>query len=236
MGYKQQVARSLDSSPGFLIKNPEAPHRTVLPNWDHETQIRIWPKPHADGGFECMREGSDDNNFGGAVWAEPVARSLGVKEQFTYIDRIPGITGKTPTSRLIEAVTSLIEDKPREVPESWIGWIKGGKKRAAKVQKTKTHVFFQGMEIMRKGELLQNESGQLQPMFPALVMGAVSLQMSFEELANTRVQDFQGPMPESIPGDDAAARTQLSMSTHRTPSSTMIARSRLVPGYAGTWT
>jgi hypothetical protein len=198
----------LDTSPGFLIRAKDAPHRTVLPNWDHETQVRIFPEPHPDGGFQCMREGSDDNNFGGAVWAEPVARSLGVKEQFTYIDRIPGVTGKTPTSRMVEALISLIEEKPRDVPESWIGWIKGGKNRAAKVQKIKTHIFWQGMEIMRKGKLLTNESGQLQPQFPALIMGAVSLQMSFEELANKRVEGFQGPMPESITADDAMSRTQ----------------------------
>ena len=208
MGYKQQVQRSLDSSPGFLIKNPEAPHRTVLPNWDHETQIRIFPEPHPDGGFKCMREGSDDNNFSDAVWAEPVARSLGVKEQFTYIDRIPGITGKTPTSRLVEAITSLIEEKPRDVPESWIPWIKGGKGRAAKVQKTKTHVFWQSMEIMRKGKLLTNEAGQLQPQYPALVMGAVSLQMSFEKTGNRRTAGFQGPLPETIMGDGQAQRDQ----------------------------
>jgi len=208
LSYKQQVHRSLDTSPGFLIKNPEAPHRTVLPNWEHETQIRIFPEPHADGGFGCLREGSDDNNFGGAVWSEPVARSLGVKEQFTYVDRIPGVTGKTPTSRLVEALISLIEEKPRDVPESWIGWVKGGKNRAAKVQKIKSHVFWQGMELMRKGKLLTNESGQLQPQYPALVMGAVSLQMSFEEMANKRVDGFQGPMPESITADDAASRAQ----------------------------
>jgi len=155
-----------------------------------------------------MRDGSDDNNFGGAVWSEPVARSLGVKEQFTYIDRILGITGKTPTSRLIEAISTLIEEKPRDVPESWIGWTKGGKNRAAKVQKIKSHVFWQGMEIMRKGELLTNKAGQLQPQYPVLVMGAVSLQMSFEELGNTRVEGFQGPMPETIMGEDQQSRAQ----------------------------
>lgn len=208
MGYKQQVQRGLDTSPGFLIRSPNAPHQTVLPNWDKETQIRVFPEPHPDGGFKCMREGSSDNDFSDAVWAEPVARSLGVKEQFTYIDRIPGVTGKTPTSRFVEAIISLIEEKPRDVPESWISWIKGGKGRAAKVQKVKTHVFWQGMEIMRKGELLKNSSGQLQPQYPVLVMGAVSLQMSFEELANSRTPDFQGPMPESVPGNDEASRKQ----------------------------
>ena len=137
MGYKAQVSRSLDTSPGFLIRAPNAPHRTVLPNWDKETQIRVFPQPHQDGGFRCMREGSTDNDFSDAVWSEPVARSLGVKEQFTYVDRIPGVTGKTPTSRFVEAIMSLIEEKPRDVPESWLGWIKGGKGRAAKVQKIK---------------------------------------------------------------------------------------------------
>ena len=208
MSYKSRVSRSLDTSPGFLIRAEKAPHRTVLPNWDKETQIRVFPQPHQDGGFRCMREGSSDNDFSDAVWSEPVARSLGVKEQYTYVDRIPGVTGKTPTSRFVEAIMSLIEEKPRDVPESWLSWIKGGKGRAAKVQKIKSHVFWQGMEIMRKGELLTNASGQLQPQYPVLVMGAVSLQMSFEQLANTRVEGFQGPMPESVAGDDEVSRKQ----------------------------
>lgn len=208
VSYKDQVQRSLDTSPGFLIRAAGMPHRTVLPNWEHETQVRIFPQPHTDGGFKCMREGSDDNNFSDTVWSEPIARCLGVQEQFTYIDRIPGVTGKTPTSRLVEALYTLIDEKPRDVPESWVSWIKGSKKRAAKLQKTKRGIFWQGMEIMRKGKMLTNASGQVQPQFPVLIMGAVSLQMSFEEMSNTRVSGFQGPMPETIEGDDAASRAQ----------------------------
>ena len=204
--YKQQTQRSLDTSPGFLIRAPGMPHKTLLPNWEKETQVRIFPAAHADGGFDCMRDGSDDSNFGNAVWAEPVARSLGVREQFTYVDRILGITGKTPTSRLVEAVSALIEEKPREVPDSWIGWTKGGKGRAAKVQKPRTHVFWQGMEIMRLGKFLLNASGQLQPQFPMLIMGAPSLQMSFEIDGNTRVKEFKGQAPETILGDDKTSR------------------------------
>jgi hypothetical protein len=183
-------------------------HRTVLPNWDKETQIRIWPRPNENGGFCCMREGSSDNDFSEAVWSEPIARSLGVKEQFTYIDRIPGVTGKTPTSRLVEAVCSLIDEKPRDVPESWIGWTKGGKNRAPKVKAPARHILWQGMEIMRKGTLLTNASGQLQPQFPCLIVGSTSLQMSFEQLGNKQTPGFQGPMPETIQGSDEAARQQ----------------------------
>ena len=155
-----------------------------------------------------MREGTDDNNFSDVIWSEPVARSLGVKEQFTYIDRIPGTTGKTPTTKMVESIMALIKEHPRDVPEAWLGWVEGGKNRAAKVQKTKSHLFWQGMEIMRKGEMLTNKAGQLQPQFPTLGMGAVSLQMSFEELGNTRIENYNGPMPENITADDPASRAQ----------------------------
>lgn len=208
MSYKDQTQRSLDTAPGFLIRSPGMPHRTVLPNWDHETQIRIFPAPHEDGGFKCTRESSVDNDFSDAVWAEPVARSLGVKEQFTYIDRIPGVSGKTPTSLFIDGITTLIKEKPREVPEAWLKWTEGGKTRAAKVQKVKTHIFWQGMELMRKGKMLKNAQGQLQPQWPVLIMGAVSLQMSFEMAGNKRVPTYQGAAPESIKGDDLASRAQ----------------------------
>lgn len=207
MGYKDQVRGSLDGSPGFMIRAEGMPHRTSTPSWDHETRIRIFPASVASG-FSPMRESLDNFDFGDAVWSEPIARCLGVQEQFTYITRIPGKTGDDPTRRFCQAILSIIDEKPRDVPEAWIAWPKKGKKISPKIDRIKNGIFFQGMQIMQQGKLLTNSLGQPHPQWPVLFMGSISLKMSFEESANLRVEGYQGPLPSAVQGTGEAARQQ----------------------------
>lgn len=217
MGYKDQVKGSLDSSPGFMIRAEGMPHRTTTPDWEKETQIRIFPTPLADGGWGELRQSTEDHDFGPAVWSEPVARCLGVNESFTYITRIPGQTSADPTKLFVKAILAIIDEKPRDVPESWLQWVKRGKNKPPKIDKVKSGIFFQGMLVMSQGKLLVNQMKQPTPQYPILFMGSVSLQMSFEEMANTRkiipntdpVQPaYTGPLPNTIVGDDENARRQ----------------------------
>jgi len=215
--YKDQVARgSLDSSPGFMIRAEGVSHRTITPSWDHETRIRVFPAP-VDTGFSPLRESGEDFDLGDAVWSEPVARCLGVQEQFTYITRIPGKTGDDPTRRFCKSILSIIEEKPRDVPEAWIAWPKKSKKLPPKIDKIKSGIFFQGMQIMQQGKILVNSLGQPHPQWPVLLMGSISLKMSFEEMANTQAvvpntdpvqMRYTGPLPSSVQGNDEVARQQ----------------------------
>jgi hypothetical protein len=187
VSYKDQVKRGgLDSSAGFLVKNPQAPHRTTMPSWDKgETQFRVFPAPR-EGGWHPMRESLDDDDFGPAVWAERVARRLGVREQLTFCTRIPGAQ-TNPTEQFVPALHALIKEKPREVPAGWTEWIQGGHNRGAKLpDKIKSCLFFQGAEVMRQGKALTNAARQPAPQFPALLMATVSAQMSFERCCNMR--------------------------------------------------
>lgn len=217
MGYKQQVTRpGLDGSAGFLIKRREYAHRTTMPSWEHETQFRIFPAPKEGGGFHPMRESVDDNDFGPAVWAETVVRRLGVMEQFTYPVRIPGLIGDDPTTLLTQALLSLINDKKKELAQrgfaDWLDWPTGGKGRSARLTKPQDAIFWQGATIMARGKPFVNKAGQVAPQFPSLLMGTVSLRMGFEQMGNARICDangnpvYNGPTPESIGGDDDAAR------------------------------
>ena len=211
MGYKDQVRGGLDTSPGFFIRADGMPHRTTTPSWEHETRIRIFPAPAPDGGFESMRVSADEFDFGSAVWSEPVARCLGVKESFTYITRIPN-SQNDPTKTFVKAITALIDEKPRDVPESWLKWVKRGRKNPPKIDKVKSAIFFQGMLIMSQGKMLVNHMKQPQPQFPILLMGGVSLQMAFERHAHAAVVDangnpnYSGPPLSSVTGTDEQAR------------------------------
>ncbi len=216
MGYKDQVKGSLDTSPGFMIRADGMPHRTTTPDWEKETRVRVFPTPLDDGGWGELRATADDHDFGPAVWSEPVARCLGVNEAFTYITRIPGKTGD-PTNLFVRAIISIIDEKPRDVPEAWLEWVKRGKNKPPKIDKVKSAIFFQGMLVMSQGKLLVNAMKQPAPQYPILFMGSVSLQMSFEAMANARAlvpgteppqPAYNGPLPGSIPGQDEASRRQ----------------------------
>ena len=210
--YKSQTARAgLDGSAGFLIRADGMPHRTVMPSWEKETQFRVFPAPKDGGGWHPIRRTSEDNDFGPSVWSEPVARRLGVFEQFTFISRIPGREGESPAERFCNTLIQMIDEKPRDVPEEWIMWPKGSRGQAAKLAKVRNCVFFQGMEIMRQGKMLINSAGQPAPKFPALLMGSISLQIFFEQLGNKRVEGTQLPPASLVEAakTDENARQQL---------------------------
>lgn len=196
--YKSQTTRAgLDGSAGFLVRADGMPHRTVMPSWEKESQFRAFPAPNEGGGWSPFRLSSEDNDFSLAVWSEPVTRRLGVFEQFTFITRIPGAQGEAPAERFCNALLQMIDEKPREVPEDWIMWPRGSRGQAAKLTKVRNCIFLQGMEIMRQGKMLVDGAGQLAPKYPALLMGSISLQIYFEQLANKRVEGMAVP-PASL--------------------------------------
>ena len=210
--YKTQVSRGgLDGSSGFLIRAAGMPHRTTMPSWEKETQFRIFPAPKEGGGWYPARLSAEDNDFSLAVWSEPVARRLGVYEQFTFITRIPGRQGESPTERFCNAMIQMIEEKPRDVPEDWIMWPKGGRGQPPKLAKVRNCVFFQGMTVMSQGKTLINAAGQPAPQFPSMLMGTISMQIFFEQLANKRIQGAQLPPDQLVEQakTDETARKQL---------------------------
>ena len=210
MGYKNQVRRGgLDSSPGFLIKNPNTPHRTTMPAWDGtETQFRVFPVPTSDGDWEPIRASLEDNDFCQAVWAEPVVRRLGVKEQLTLCTRV--LDGSpSPIEQFVQALHTLISEKPKEVPDDWLGWIRGSKTRSAQLpNRINTSIFFQGALVARQGKLLVNSAGQFAPQYPAILMAPVSVQIAFERAANAPTGIKANEMLAKITGNDAVAREQ----------------------------
>ena len=203
MSYKDKVGArgSLDGSSGFMVKMPGTPHKTVMPSWQHESRYRFWPQPDDKGGFMPMRLSADANDFSGAIYAGNFARSLGVNEQFTYFTDIPGREGKDPTSFFVEALLSLIDEKPREVPEQWLQWPKGGPGRPAKLQRVKPAAAWQGMAVMSAGKMKINAVGQPAPDYPCLIVAPFSLKQSFEHYGNLRNEQYSGPMPDQLPAD-----------------------------------
>jgi hypothetical protein len=210
MGYKDQVSLAgLDTSPGFLVKQPQMPHRTLTPSWDRgETQFRIFPAPRENGWFP-MRESPAENDFGPAVWAERTVKRFGVLNQFTYCTRVLGAQ-QSPTDKFVVALYTLINEKPREVPEDWLSWIKGASNQSARLpNKVRTSLFAQGAEIMRQGKLLVNSAGKRAPQFPALLMAPISVQLNFQEAANTRVEGVSLDGLDSLAGTDEATRAKI---------------------------
>jgi len=204
VGFKDQVSGGgLDSSSGFMIKNPAAPHRTQLPSWENETQLRVFPSPKAEGGWHTMRESDNDDNFGPAVWAEPVARRLGVFEQFTYVTRIPGSQTEDPTTKFCRAIIKTAKDHPHDIPSEWYEWTQKKGNAAPKIAHVNRGIFFQAAMFMIDGKLCTDRTtGQPAPQFPLLFMGTVSLLMSFQHLGNTLTPGYTGPKPDSVMLDD----------------------------------
>jgi len=190
----------LDGVPGFMIKQPGTPHSTQLPDWKTFTEIRIFPAPR-EGGWEPMRNSIEFDHFGPAVETEPVAKKLGAFESFTYITRIPELDGEDPTTKLTNALLTVAEHSPHDIPKEWYGWTQSGPGRGAKVSKVQTHMFAQAAATAIKGKPCKNRvTGKEEPRFPVLFMGSLSILMAFSRLGNAQVEGFE--FPAQLPPTD----------------------------------
>jgi len=211
MGFKDRVGGGgLDSIPGFMIKVPGMPHRTQLAAWEKNTRLRVFPMPLPSGGWQSMRNSVENDDFGDAVIAEPCCRKMGVLEQFTYITRIPGQDGEDPTTKMCKALVTTADNSPHDLPREWCEWTKGGRSRAAKVNKVQNCIFFQcAMLTVNSEDCINKQTGQPSPKMPSLFMGTISLLLTFSRMGNTQIQTYAGPRPSSVMDQTDEGRKQL---------------------------
>jgi len=211
MGFKDRVSGGgLDKVEGFMIKMPGMPHRTQLASWEKNTRLRVFPMPLASGGWQSMRNSVENDDFGDAVIAEPCCRKMGALEQFTYITRIPGQDGEDPTTKMCKAIVTTVDNSPHDLPREWCDWAKGSRSRSAKISKVQNCIFFQCAMFTVNGEdCIDRQTGQPSPKLPALLMGTISLLMTFSRMGNTQVQTYAGPRPSSVMDQTDNGRKQL---------------------------
>jgi hypothetical protein len=197
MGYKNQSKPAgLAGSPGFLVLKPGVQHNISVPNFKELTQFRVFPTPKPEGGWQSIRLSADQNDFCDSVWSEQTIRRFGPFNAITALTALGDENGEplsTGSARSLfemaaNALFDICENHPRDTPEAWDGWTKGAANRGPTISKPKSSIFFQGAEIMIQGKRLTNASGQPAPRFPSVMMGAVSLQISFERMANDMVE------------------------------------------------
>ena len=208
MSFRERMSSGgLDTMPGFLLRAPGMPHRTQLPSWDQPTVIRVFPCPKPDGGWAPIRNSDAFDDFGDAVTVEPVIRKFGVMEKFTYITRIPGTNYEDPTTKFCKAMIDTAKNSPHDLPREWCEWVRSTKIKPAQISKVQNNIFFQAAVFITNGKPCVNKiTGEMEPQYPALFCGPISLALTFSRLGNTKNPEYQGPSPSQVTGDDEVAR------------------------------